>query len=168
MSLIDTFELQLIGDFIARNLKQQLMAQGQNASMNLLNSIEPKVIQSTFGTDLIILMAPYYQYVNNGRKGGKPDKSKKPPIGPLIQWVINKGLATGDREVLSAAYAIQNSIWKNGTLESYQGKSKRNFIENTFDRIGDQVLAMVSTKVFDDFEARIENLAKNATIKLTS
>lgn len=167
MSLIDTFEFELIGDFIARNLKEQLMTQGQNASLNLLNSIESRTIQSTFGTDLIILMAPYYQYVNNGRKGGKPDESKKPPIRPLIDWVINKGLATGDREVLSAAYAIQHSIWKNGTLENYQGKSKRNFIENTFNRIGDEVIAMISTKVFDNFEARIETFARNATVKLT-
>lgn len=168
MSLIDTFELELIGDFIARNLKQQLMAQGQNASMTLLNSIQPAVIPTPFGTDLIILMAPYYQYVNNGRKGGKPDDSKKPPIGPLIEWVINKGLATGEREVLSAAYAIQHSIWKNGTLDNYQGKSKRNFIENTFDRIGEQVFLMINRKVFSEIETRIENLARNATIKLSS
>ena len=162
MGLIDPVALQRVGNFLVTRLKQQLLIQDQVASGRLINSIEDQVIEGSDSTSLIVLMAPHYIWAENGRnKGGK-----RPPLDAIIQWVLDKGLESGDKEVISAAWAIQTFIWKNGTSRIVNGKKKRDFIQTVLDQTQEELFNMTSEAVFTKFEATIENIAKEATIKI--
>lgn len=63
---------------------------------------------SASGTITVGVEAPHWPYIN---KGTRPFWA---PIGPLIDWVRRKGLATEESEVRSIAYAVQHKIATEG------------------------------------------------------
>lgn len=72
---------------------------------------EVAAIPVTVNNDKVEVALPgYYEFVDKGRKPGK-----KPPIGPIINWIKKNKIDTKDIGITSLAYAISNSIGIEGT-----------------------------------------------------
>lgn len=63
------------------------------------------------GTKVVLFTPSHLQFAKYGRGPGK-----KPPLDPILQWVKTKGIVSNNKKQLGAAFAIQNSIGKRGTL----------------------------------------------------
>ena len=99
-----------VGKLIIASLQKELLGQGHKATGNLINSFEQRVIELPNSIVIEILMDEYGIYVNEGRKTG----GKKVPINVLVEWIERKAIASGDKDVKSMAFAIQNTIHKEG------------------------------------------------------
>lgn len=131
---IDNAQLDKIVQQFVRAYKQELAAQGKNASGNLANTAS--AILSVDGADVRVTMnlADYWKYVEYGRKPGK-----FPPVDKILQWVLVKPvLPRGDSytsipTVQQLAFLISRKIATKGikptnalakTVTSFQLKSK--------------------------------------------
>lgn len=77
-----------INKLIIKELQKELIGQGHEASGNLVNSFEQRVISTPNSVVLDILMDDYGTYVNSGRKSG----GKKVPISVLVEWIERKAI----------------------------------------------------------------------------
>ena len=99
-----------VGKLIIASLQKELLGQGHKVTGNLINSFEQRVIELPNSIVIEILMDEYGIYVNEGRKSG----GKKVPISVLVEWIERRAIASGDKDVKSIAFAIQNTIHKEG------------------------------------------------------
>ena len=83
-----------------------------NASGNLRASIRWELTESA----LTFYAADYYPFADAGREAGK-----MPPIAAIMQWIVDKGIASDKIPLKSQAYGIAVSIAKNGTVAYRQG-----------------------------------------------
>jgi len=105
----------VIGDFI-KKVKQNM----QDKDMIVTGRIEDITIEKE-GTDINIIAPNYLEFQDKGVNGVSSNlydtpykfKNKKPPLQPILDWVIARGLATGKRAE-GMAYAIQNTIYQEG------------------------------------------------------
>lgn len=153
-----------VGRFIQKELSEELMAQGHKATGDLINSIKFDI--SNFGSDGMVLDISFFKYgifVDSGRKAGK----KRVPMVALIAWVIEKGIARGDAEVLRAAYAIREKIFKEGipTKDSFQYSNNgrrtgwfTNFVDSP--ALEQMIITEVSEGVGQSVEAFFDNLVE--------
>ena len=95
--------LQEFGERIAQELRNQLISANKDASGNLINSIEPIVVETSTGFEVQISALDYLEYVSNGRLAGT-----MPPISALLDWVRIRNIPE------SAVWAIATSIEQNG------------------------------------------------------
>lgn len=98
---IEAFGLEII------NVASKLIQDEPKVDTGRLSeSLEKKVIATAFGTSftLLILAADYFVYVDKGRRAG----SKPPPITPIKEWCIRKGIDE------NLAYPISKAIGING------------------------------------------------------
>lgn len=150
-----------IAKLIISSLQKELIAQGHQATGNLVNSFEERVIELPDSMVLEILMDDYGTYVNSGRKSG----GKKVPINVLIEWIERRGIASGDKEVKNAAFAIQQKIYQEGTPTSGSFRFSNNgrrkgFIDFVIANELDEVLEEFGDEIFEDFEARMDSIIK--------
>jgi len=118
------------------------------------------IVQATkveFTVDGVYIDVPEHaQYLNNGRKAG----TKKVPISALITWlkryrVISRDKKTGkyqkssDGSINSAAFAIQQSIYKNGI-------KARPFLEATLDFAEELISEMIDEIMIPEIISIIE------------
>lgn len=87
-----------------------------NASKRLKNSLSNEVTDQPGATRATLYALDYWKYVGNGRGPGKP-----PPSDRLIQWALDKGIATTDKQAKSIGIATAKKIGKEGTLDWKQG-----------------------------------------------
>ncbi len=113
-----------VGKLIIASLQKELIEQGHKATGNLVNSFEQRVIEVPNSIVIEILMDEYGIYVNEGRKTG----GKKVPINVLVDWIERKAIVNGDKEVKSLAFAIQQTIHKEGIPTKGSFKFSNNFI----------------------------------------
>lgn len=80
---------QVLDDFtkdVAETYKGLLLRDGKNATGELISSIKPMTSELVDGTiQCSLSLAPYWQYVENGRRPGK-----FPPIDNILDWVKAK------------------------------------------------------------------------------
>lgn len=114
-------ELKKIGTFLVTELTTELVRKQKKASGKLLKSFRSDVDGIPEGFELAIFAESYFKYIDEGVNGTKRNNNsrfkyttKKPPLQPLLEWVQIKSLASGNKEVRTAAFAIQTHIWKNG------------------------------------------------------
>jgi hypothetical protein len=107
-------QLNELGETVANIFKAEIKANGKVASGNLLNSIEYQVDIDSAAATVNILAADYFKYIVEGRKAGYPSDGDGKFLENLIDWVKAKGLETDDKAATRAAYAIRESIFKNG------------------------------------------------------
>lgn len=107
----------------------------------LQKSIESEVSN---GDTVTAYMVEYGRYVISGRR----KFAKKVPIAALLDWISAKGIKSSNpgMSVNSLAFAIQNSIYKNGI----QG---RDFITPA---VGDDFLQVIEKMVLDALEREME------------
>jgi len=150
-------ELKKIGTFLVTEITTELARKDKKASLKLLRSFKSDVIGTSNGYELFVVAESYFKFVDKGVNGTKRKvgseysfKTKKPPLEPLIQWVQIRGIASGDREIRNAAFAIQNHIFKNGIK-------------------GINILESILTKVVDNQLVSLQNAYINKiSIKLDS
>lgn len=111
-------------------------------------------------------MDEYGIYVNEGRKTG----GKKVPISVLVEWIERKAIASGDKDVKSMAFAIQNTIHKEGipTKGSFKFSNngrRKGFIDFVIDNELDGVYNELEQQVFDGYDDAIATIVKDFNIK---
>jgi hypothetical protein len=123
--------LHILGGFLVDELRKELAEQGHNTSkMTLSDSIRYEIV----GNDLFFYARDYAKYVDSGRA----KEVKRIPIDALAQWVELRGIATGESEIKSMAYAIQTKIYQEGspTLGSFafsDNGRRTDFVKFTFE-----------------------------------
>lgn len=151
-----------INKLIIKELQRELIGQGHSATGNLVNSFEQRVIEVPNGMVLEILMDDYGTYVNNGRESG----GKKVPISVLVEWIERKAIVTGNKEVKSLAFAIQQTIHKEGSPTAGSFKFSNNgrrkgFIDFVIANELDDVLNELEDEVFEGFDTSVAEIIKD-------
>ena len=151
-----------VGKLIIASLQKELIGQGHDATGNLINSFEQRVIELPNSIVLEILMDEYGIYVNEGRKKG----GKKVPISVLVEWIERKAIVNGDKEVKSLAFAIQNTIHKEGipTKGSFKFSNngrRKGFIDFVIDNELDGVYNELEQQVFEGYDDAIATIVKD-------
>jgi hypothetical protein len=162
------FTAQQIKDYLngelfelAKLIKEFMIAEAEKGGKHKFRADgKAGIVQSTkveFTVDGVeIELAEHAQYINNGRKAG----AKKVPIGALIKWlkryrVVSRDKKTGkyqkssEGSINAAAYAIQQSIFKNGI-------KARPFIEKTLDFAEDLISEVIDEIMIPEIISIIE------------
>ena len=151
-----------VGKLIIVSLQKELIEQGHEASGNLVNSFEQRVIEVPNSIVIEILMDEYGIYVNEGRKTG----GKKVPINVLVDWIERKAIVNGDKEVKSLAFAIQQTIHKEGipTKGSFKFSNngrRKGFIDFVINNELDEVYNELEQQVFEGYDDAIATMVKD-------
>jgi len=151
-----------IGNFIIRALQMELIEQGHKATGNLVNSFEQRVLELPNSLVLEILMDDYGTYVDTGRR----PNAKKVPIDVLINWIERKAIVNGDKEVKSLAFAIQQTIYKEGspTKGSFRFSNngrRKGFIDFVIENKLNYVFTELEKQVFEGYDAAIATIVKD-------
>lgn len=159
-------DFKKVGKLIIASLQKELLGQGHKATGNLINSFEQRVIELPNSIVIEILIDEYGIYVNEGRKTG----GKKVPISVLVEWIERKAIASGDKDVKSMAFAIQNTIHKEGipTKGSFKFSNngrRKGFIDFVIDNELDGVYNELEQQVFDGYDDAIATIVKDFNIK---
>ena len=155
-------DFKKVGKLIIASLQKELLGQGHKATGNLINSFEQRVIELPNSIVIEILMDEYGIYVNEGRKTG----GKKVPISVLVEWIERKAIASGDKDVKSLAFAIQNTIHKEGipTKGSFKFSNngrRKGFIDFVIDNELDGVYNELEKQVFEGYDDAIATIVKD-------
>ncbi len=155
-------DFKKVGKLIIASLQKELIEQGHKATGNLVNSFEQRVIEVPNSIVIEILMDEYGIYVNEGRKSG----GKKVPINVLVEWIERKAIVNGDKEVKSLAFAIQQTIHKEGSPTSGSFKFSKNgrrkgFIDFVIDNELDEVYNELEQQVFEGYDESIATMVKD-------
>lgn len=155
-------DFKKVGKLIIASLQKELLGQGHKATGNLINSFEQRVIELPNSIVIEILMDEYGIYVNEGRKTG----GKKVPISVLVEWIERKAIASGDKDVKSLAFAIQNTIHKEGipTKGSFKFSNngrRKGFIDFVIDNELDGVYNELEQQVFKGYDDAIATIVKD-------
>ena len=161
-------DFKKVGKLIIASLQKELLGQGHKATGNLINSFEQRVIELPNSIVIEILMDEYGIYVNEGRKTG----GKKVPISVLVEWIERKAIASGDKDVKSLAFAIQNTIHKEGipTKGSFKFSNngrRKGFIDFVIDNELDDVYNELEKQVFEGYDDAIATIVKDFNKKNT-
>jgi hypothetical protein len=151
-----------VGKLIIASLQKELIQQGHQSSGNLVNSFEQRVIEVPNSIVIEILMDEYGIYVNEGRKTG----GKKVPINVLVDWIERKAIVNGDKEVKSLAFAIQQTIHKEGipTKGSFKFSNngrRKGFIDFVIDNKLDNAINELEEQVFEGYDETIATMVKD-------
>ena len=155
-------DFKKVGKLIIASLQKELIEQGHQATGNLVNSFEQRVIEVPNSIVIEILMDEYGIYVNEGRKSG----GKKVPINVLVDWIERKAIVNGDKEVKSLAFAIQQTIHKEGSPTSGSFKFSKNgrrkgFIDFVIDNELNEVYNELEQQVFEGYDESIATMVKD-------
>ena len=155
-----------VGKLIIASLQKELIEQGHKATGNLVNSFEQRVIELPNSIVIEILMDEYGIYVNDGRA----KKRKKVPISALVKWIEQRAIASGDKKVKSLAFAIQQTIHKEGmpTKGSFKFSNngrRKGFIDFVIDNELDEVYKELEQQVFEGYDDAIATIVKDFNIK---
>lgn len=146
--------LQLIGDFIVKQLQIVLEEQGHRASGNLIDTMRSEVKSTSRGFSITIYGANYSQAVAQGLPPGTKVSTKA-----LAEWVETKGIATGESAIKSLAFLIQRKIFQEGTIQFRE--NKKGFVEVMLDEQAKIVFQMV----FDLFSREVAVTLRNTIAK---
>jgi hypothetical protein len=116
---------------------------------NLYKSI--KVEYSTDSNEIVVSMADYWRFVNEGRKPGK-----YVPIKPLMAWIrakgFNKNKTTGKFEkfnIKGMAFGVSKNIFKFGIAPTYFYDEAFQIFETAFEDDAIRALGIDVANFFD-------------------
>ena len=149
--------LKLAGQFLVEKLQEELREQGHHATGELINSINYRI-----EGDVLIIQTPkaYASAMENGLP-----KGHAVPIGALIRWIEVKGIATGDKEIRSAAWAIRTAIMREGSPTQgafkYTNNGRRTgFVEVVINEHAKKALILIEKELGKEIQAIISNEVK--------
>lgn len=102
-------QLEILGVEVIGLMTKILAENDKQVTGNLIRSLDFKVIKDIDGAFLQILAAPYFKYVDEGRRPGR-----MPPIKPIKKWVENRGIKIKKYTSQQSAFIIARSIGKRG------------------------------------------------------
>ena len=135
--LMDKYGSEVVAEMITR-----LQGFGKKASGNLISSLKYVIEQNGEQIELTIEGAPYWQYVDKGRKPGK-----FVPVSALQKWARLKGIPQ------SAVYPINLKIYKKGIAPT-------NFASTTLTRRKSKFEEMVALAYREDMAVYFDQLAR--------
>ena len=155
-------DFKKVGQLIISSLQKELIEQGHQATGSLVNSFEQRVIEVPNSIVIEILMDEYGIYVNEGRKTG----GKKVPINVLVDWIERKAIVNGDKQVKSLAFAIQQTIHKEGipTKGSFKFSNngrRKGFIDFVINNELDDAVMQLEEQVFKGYDETIATMVKD-------
>lgn len=147
---------------IISELQAELIGQGHKATGSLVSSFEGSVLTLPNSIVIQILMNDYGIYVNEGRRAG----AKKVPLKVLMDWVEQRAIASGNKEVKNVAFAIQEKIFQEGSPTSGSFKfapngRRKGFIDFVIDNKIDPILSLLGDDVFKEFDTLVSNITKD-------
>jgi len=143
-------KLNIIGAFMRDQFVKELMEQDHNATGDLIKSIKYEVKKSSDGWAILFTALDYGLFVETGTK------PHKIPIAVLMEWIINKGIASGEKDVKNAAFAIQRKIMQEGTPTKGSYKFSKNgrrtewityTVEKNTVKIGEELLLLFGAEI---------------------
>ena len=102
--------LEIIGEFIKEQLIKVLDDQGHRNTGKLQDTMKSTVTESGGGFVITITGQDYAKYVDRGIPAGVWVN-----VGALQKWVMQKGIATGEREIKQVAFLIGRKIFQEGS-----------------------------------------------------
>jgi hypothetical protein len=157
-------QLEILADFLKDEFINELRGQDHVATGDLLDSIKYEIKRTTAGYEIVFEGLDYGKYLDTGTKAGR-----YVPINNLIKWVEVKGIASGEKEIKNAAYAIQQKIFQEGTPTSgsykYSNNGRRTdwiqFVaENNTAKINSKLIEILS----EEINTELFNLAKKISV----
>jgi len=162
MGLLDDFKK--IGTFLVTELTTELVRKQKKASGGLVKSFRSEVNSTGDGYEIAVIAASYFKFVDNGVNGVQRNrgskysyKNKKPPMQAILDWVKIRSIATGDKQARSAAFAIQNYIYKNG-VEGI------NILDEVLKKASDQYTSKIADSMITSVSVKIDNIIKNGSL----
>ena len=102
--------LSMVGEFFIEKFRDELAIQGHDNTGKLFETMR----YETNGVDTVdVYMQDYAKYVDSGIRPGK-----KVSIYALMEWIEQKGIASGEKEIKNAAFAIRKKIEQEGSPTS--------------------------------------------------
>jgi len=151
--------LRTFGGLMVSRLSQGLKESNSDASGDLGASIAFTIKKASYGLDLNIDMLDYWQYVDEGRKPGKPA-----PVNKILEWLketnVRDKIRGGqndasftDSQAQSLAFLISRKIGREGTKGT-------DFATNVFNSslITKELPDIVADAVFEDANKLIDEL----------
>jgi hypothetical protein len=153
--------LQLIGDFIVDQLVKVLDDQGHRNTGALQESLRPVVKAESGGYSIIIYGKDYAKYVDRG----VPPGTWVNPYA-LAEWVEQKGIATGEKEIKNIAFAIRHKIFKEGSPTRGSLKFSKTGKRDEFIQVMmDENAKIIFKMVFDLFSREVAVTLRNTIAK---
>jgi len=119
-------QLEIIGVEAIGFITKILAENDKQVTGNLIKSLDFKIIKGVDGLLLEILAAPYFKYVDKGRRPGK-----RPPTGPIKKWVERRGIVIKGQNSAQTAFVIARSIGLKGIKPlNITDKLTQNIIKN--------------------------------------
>ena len=150
--------LDLIGQFMVDQLVLTLEVLGHRASGALQDTMRYEVNENGKVIDITIYGKDYAKYVEDGTPAGVLVSVDK-----LAQWVQDKGIASGERQIKNLAFAIQRKIFNEGTIQFRE--NKKGFIEVMLDESANSIFQMTLDLFAREVAVSLSNtIAKNKQI----
>jgi len=157
--------LELIGDFMVDQLIKVLDDQGHRNTGKLQDTMKSTVNQSGGGFEIVITGQDYAKYVDRGIPAGVWVN-----VGALQKWVMQKGIATGEREIKQIAFLIGRKIFQEGSPTKGSWKFSKSGKRDEFIKVMlDANANIIFQKVFELFSREVaitlrNTISKNRTI----
>ena len=144
-----------LGRKLLIEFSKELTNQGHNGTGKLISSLEKKVVATKNTVELEILFEEYGMFLDTGRR----PNANKVPVGAIIDWLMQKGLGSLDEDIRSIAFAIQQTIFKEGSPTKYaKRKGKRTgWFTDTLDKEERNIISFLTTSVGNDIEISVNN-----------
>lgn len=153
--------LTTVGLFLQQELMSNLINQGHKASGQLAESIQFEILPFGDGQVLEISFFDYGNFVDFGRLKGK----KRVPIPALVEWIKIRAIERGDANVLRAAFAIREAIFKQGiptrgSLKFSSTGKRTGWFTDVADStaVEERIVEIVADGIFKDAEIFIDNI----------
>lgn len=150
-----------VKEFVLKAMTEELVRQGHNVTGELIQSLlNDSVIVEREGSQ--ILEGRFLHYGIQMDIGRRPGKFV--PISALVDWILRKGISTGDRDVVSLAWAISFTIMREGipTQGSRAQGKKTGWMSDTLDNLSGEIESELSTAIGVEIENDILTMIKQA------
>jgi len=161
--------LHILAAFLIDQLRKELEAQGHNNTGELAESLRYEIKSTSDGYNIVFYGKDYAKFVNNGIRSGKWVS-----VMALAKWVEERGIASGDKEIKAAAFAIRQKIYNEGSPTrgafAFTSNGRRTeFVEIVFAQNEDYILKELFAIFNDEITSRLDNvLAQNKAAFLAS
>ena len=158
-------KLNILGSFIVSQFQEELREQGHDNTGKLIDSLRPEVVNLGDAWEVRIVGLDYAKFVNYGIKPGK----KLNPFA-LAKWVEQKGIASGEKEIKSIAFAIRQKIFQEGmptenSLKFSKTGSRTDFISITINKNSKFIFSEILNIFKDDTTEKLNEFIKQENSK---
>ncbi len=146
-------------------LRLELTSQKHVASAKLLNSIQVTAFESV---GAIVIEGSFFDYglfLDTGRKAG----GKKVPIAALEEWIRIKGFATNAKKIKGIAFAIQTTIFKEGSPtkgSAFLATKRTGWLTDVLDRSEQKLGDDIEKGTVEELDFIFDELVRNANREL--